>query len=124
MSLHALRQEILDIAASTGVTTFDHVPERLSPPSLIVLPGSPYIEPGDTFCTFKVNHTLSVVVPNGTNEKTTEDMDNLIETVLTTLVKERVSVESVSTFYVLDSGGAQYLAVDISVNDNVALARN
>lgn len=121
MTLHALRQDVIDSMGTVAAQVYDHVPARLTPPAVIVLPGSPYIEPGDVFGSFKVNHSVSVVMASGTNEKVTEDVDNLIEAVLKALVEAGVSVDSVSTFYAYESNGAQYLAADITVNDNVSL---
>ena len=120
-TLHDTRQGIIDAVGAVDAQTFDHVPGRLVPPALVVLPGSPYIEPGDVFGTFLVRHTVSVVMGQGANETITESTDNLIEAVLKALVAENVSIDSVSTFYIYESNGGQYLAADITVSDNIRL---
>lgn len=107
--------------AVEGITTYDHVPARITPPALIVLPGSPYIVPGDVFGTFRVNHSVSLVSQNGTNETISGMVDDLIEATLLALVGNDISIDTVSTFYTYESNGAQYLAVDITVNDNIQL---
>lgn len=118
-SLHNARQAIIDAVGNIDAMTFDYVPGRLAPPALIVLPGSPYIEPGDVFGSFLVRHTLSLVMSQGANETITENTDNLIETVLTALMDANVSIDEVSTFYVYESNGGQYLAADITISDNL-----
>lgn len=120
-TLHDLRQGILNAVGTVSATTFDHVPARLAPPAIIVLPGSPYMEPGDVYGSYLVRHSISVVMPNGTNEKITEDVDDLLESVVKALAEARVSIDTVSTFYVYESNAASYLAVDITVSDNVRL---
>lgn len=118
-TLHSTRQAIIDAVGSIDAQTFDYVPGRLVPPALIVLPGSPYIEPGDVFGSFLVRHTLSLVMSQGANETITENTDNLIEKVLTALMDANVSIDEVSTFYVYESNGGQYLAADITISDNL-----
>lgn len=119
--LHDHRQSILDACAPTGVQTFTYVPAVFTPPALIVLPASPYIERASTFCEVVVRHQVAVVLPNGANQEITEQTDSLVWDVFTALLSSGFSVEDVGTFYVYQSGQSEFLACDVTVTAPVPL---
>lgn len=119
MSLHAERERLTTALEDAGLTVYDHVPERLVPPAVIVTPGSPYLASGDVYGTFRVALTASVVAATATNATATQALDNLVETAVVAAVSEGFDLENASTFYAFTSGTASYLAADISLADTI-----
>jgi len=113
-TLGGLRTVILDALDSLDVQSYDHVPPRLVPPAVVVIPGSPYLEAGDVFGTWTIRHTVAVVAGRGTNERVTEDVDELITRAVCALTEASIGVEQVSTLYSYEANGGQFLAADIT----------
>lgn len=120
MSLHAQRTRLVEALAGQG-QVYDHLPARISPPAVVVLPGSPYVLPGDRAGHVQVHHTVSVISPTGANDVVTEALDDAIEDALVALVNAGVLVDSVSTFYAFDVGNASFLAADLFVHTTTRL---
>lgn len=125
MTLHSVRTDLVatlrEITGPTEVQVYDHLPARLSPPALVVLPGSPYITPADRHGHVSVHHTVTAVVPSGANDVVTQAADELIEDALVALINAGVLVDQVSTFYSFDLGGTAFLAADVDVHRSIRL---
>lgn len=121
MTLHQVRVDLVGLLGAVDAQVYDHLPARLSPPAVVVLPGSPYLEPGDRFGSLIVHHTVTVVVPTGASDVVTRTIDDLLEDVLVELINAKYLVDSVSTYYGLDLGGTSFLAADIFVHSTITL---
>jgi len=113
------RTSITSALKGAGVQAFEFLPERINPPAAVVLPGSPYVEAGDTFGTHKVTFTVSLIAGNGTNDAATAALDGLIQTAVLALWDVADTTEA-SGLYAYSSNGAQYLAVDLTVTDIIS----
>jgi hypothetical protein len=112
--LKQLRGEIAD--AVTGITTYDHVPERPSLPCAFVLPGSPYIEGGETFGENYVRFELVVLTHPTLNSQETDDLDRRILQFRRELHEAGWRTETVSQPRIEDAAnGAEVLATGITV---------
>ncbi len=110
-TLASCRAELQLLLGAAGVTVYDHIPERVVPPVALLEPGSPYMEQGDTFCDFIIRFNCVLLVANGTNDKATETLDQLIcEAVDAVDTWDAVTVEQPNPFEV---NGATYLGVRI-----------
>lgn len=121
MSIHQVRVELVTTLQSLDAQVYDHLPARLSPPAVVILPGSPYLEPSDRAASFLAHHTVTVIVPAGASDVVTRTIDDLLEDVLVELINAKYLVDSVSTFYGLDLGGTSFLAADVFVHRTITL---
>lgn len=115
------RAHLVGLVEHLPAQVFDHVPEMLQPPAILVLSGSPYIEPGDVYGSVLVRHVLTVVVPQAANDRQLDELDALTEDVVVGLINARESLDSVSPPYALAFPSAQFLAADITVTAIVHL---
>ena len=120
-ALNDTRQRLTAALEDAGLTVYDHVPERLVPPAVVITPGSPYLTSGDVYGTFTVALTASVVAATATNGVATEALDELIETAVIASVNEGLAFDNASSFYAFNTNGASYLAADISLTDTITL---
>lgn len=104
---------------------FTHVPEAVVPPATLVLAGSPYLErrDGDTFGTMTAAYELWIVQPNGTNEKTSTDLDDEIEAHIDALTPEGFTPERVDEPFSYVANGTNYLTTIITVTSPVAFEK-
>lgn len=111
--LKALRGELADTV--TGVTTYDHVPGRINLPAAVVVPGQPYIEPGETFGQKAVRFDLVLLTHPATNEDETDQLDELIESTQHALDAGGWRVERVEMPATQEYNGGEVLATGITV---------
>lgn len=112
--------DAINIETTAKVVSF--VPERIVPPMVIVTSGSPYVESGNTFGTFKTRFSVEIVSPTAANSTSTEKLDVLIEDCLVALSNSSgLSIEAVSKPYALEANNATYLAASLSVTHNTAI---
>lgn len=82
--LAAERKSLVDAIAGDPVdlNVLDHLPERLVPPAVLVRAGSPYVGEAVTFDERRLNYQAIVVAPAGSNERITDELDELVEKVI------------------------------------------
>lgn len=102
------------IAEATGWKKHATLPARLTPPAVIITPGAPYVEPGNTFGTVQVRLVASLVYKTAANEVTSDKLDAAIIDALVAIINEGYSFESVSQPYALEANNGQQLAADIT----------
>lgn len=112
-ALKELRGEVAD--AVTGTTTYDHVPGRPLVPCAFVLPGSPYIEAGETFGESLVRFELVLLTHPSLNSVETDALDLLIEKSCAELIAAGWPVELVSQPRIQEINGGEVLATGINV---------
>lgn len=116
MNLHQLRADLLAaLDHIEGLTGYDHVPARVTLPAAIITAGLPYLAAGDTYGSYEVRHTVSLVTPQGANQAITQALDDLIEDAVVALADQGHAVPEVGPGYVYESNNGQYLAVDLTV---------
>lgn len=113
-TLKALRAD-LGAALGSDVTVLDHLPERLPTPATFIAAGSPYIESGDTFGSYKVRFTLIMVCGKGTNEVETEALDVEVARTVVALNTAGWALERVDQPVMLAHGNANYLSTTVDV---------
>ncbi len=119
-TLTDLRDSLAGIVEDvTGEAAFAYLVERPVPPVSLISPSNPYIvgdEGGNTFNEYRVNFRIDVVTPQATNEKKTNDLDDLLVSLMSGLESESWLVGNVSAPYGLTAGTAEYLAVTVEVS--------
>jgi hypothetical protein len=98
---------------SAGLNVLAYVPERITPPIVIVNAASPYVQTAE-FGEYNLGLELVLVASTATNKKATENLDQLIEDVLLALEPLTYArLISVNQPYNLQTNNAEYLSVNI-----------
>ena len=77
-TLASARKEIKVVLDQAGYTVWSFIPERVTPPVVVLEPGSPYMNEGDAFTLFVCRFDLILLAATATNSKATEDLDQMI----------------------------------------------
>jgi len=102
-----------DDLADAGLNVSEYVPERITPPIVIVNAASPYIETAE-FGEYTLGLELVLVASTATNKKATENLDQLIEDVLNAIKPlTYAKLTNVNQPYNLQTNNAEYLSVNI-----------
>ncbi len=120
-SLSDLRIELADTLSSLGVNTYTHLPGKATPPSCIVMAGSPYVETGQTFGEHLVRLEAWVSTQKGDNESEAMSVDALTEQAITALMRDGWVIESVSQPFSFEINNGQFLTTAITVTTPVTL---
>lgn len=100
---------------SAGIKVLDYVPERITPPIVIINAASPYIQTAE-FGEYTLNLELVIVSSTASNKKATENLDQAIEDVLNAIAPlTYVRLTSVNQPYNLQTNNAEYLSANINV---------
>jgi hypothetical protein len=116
----AAKAELALTLQEAGLDVYDYVPERVTPPVLVLRPGSPYIAPGSVGSCYDLNLELVIVSGHATNETTSDDLDDLIEQTLVALPTD-AGVGSVAQPYLLSLNGNDYLATTINIDLQISI---
>lgn len=102
---------------NAGIDVLDYVPGRVTPPIVIMSPGSPYLESATLGGEYQLNLELVCVAMTADNEQATEGLDQLLSDLLNA-VSNLGYCQFVSTNspYSLNVNNAEYLAANVSVN--------
>lgn len=118
-TLRALREDLQTVVQDGGSTVLDYLPERIVPPIAIIAAGSPYVEGGTSYGSFNVRFTVVLVCPSGTNETSTQALDELVTATVVALDTSNWGLERVDQPTMLAHGGANFLSTTIDVIHNV-----
>jgi len=103
-----------DLAAA-GLNVLEYVPERITPPIVIVNSASPYIETAQ-FGEYTLSLEIVLVASTATNKKATENLDQLIEdTLLAIEPLTYAKLMNVNQPYNLQTNNAEYLSTNVYV---------
>lgn len=78
------RVGVAEDLTNAGLRVVDHLPERITPPLVVIGLGDPYVEESDSFdnTEFVVRLSLGLIVGASTNAVASRAIDTMIETVL------------------------------------------
>jgi len=103
-----------DLAAA-GLNVLEYVPERITPPIVILNAASPYVTTAE-FGEYTLGLELVLVASTATNKKATENLDQQIEDVLNAIEPlSYVRLTSVNQPYNLQTNNAEYLSTNVYV---------
>ena len=114
-TLASARQEIKHVLDQAGYTVWSFIPERVTPPVVVLEPGSPYMNEGDAFTLFVCRFDLILLAATATNSKATEDLDQMIMDCVDAL--DMYYIEEVSKPMQIEANGVAYLGTTISISD-------
>lgn len=101
----------LDLQAA-GLKVSDFVPERITPPIVIINNGTPYLQPSSLSKEYTLNLELICVAATATNKMATEKVDELLEAVINAL-PGYARMLSAGQPYNLQTNNTEYLAVSV-----------
>jgi hypothetical protein len=104
-----------------GLNVLEYIPERVTPPVVIINSGQPYLQTAQ-FGEWSLGLELVLVASTATNKKATENLDQLIENVLNAIEPlTYVRISSVNQPYNLQTNNAEYLATSLTVQLDITL---
>ncbi len=114
MNTLAAQRGRLETALAAGeLTVLDHLPERLVPPVAIIAAGSPYLEAGEQFGSWRVRFTVVLVCAQGTNDTATKQLDEIVTAA--TVALDGWGIERVDQPTMLAHGNAHFLSTTVDV---------
>lgn len=117
--LSDLRTELADALASLTINVYTHLPGRAALPSAIVLAGSPYVEPAESFGSHIVRLELWVSTAKGDNSAEADAVDEMTDAAVVALLKDGWTVESVSQPFSFEINNGAALTTAITVTSTV-----
>lgn len=115
-ALTQTRMDVADTLTAAGLNAVDTIPERITPPVAVIMPGSPYVEDGTTFTNTLIRLVVRVITANATNETMANQLDDAIADTLIALKADQWNV-SVDEPFVLAVQNAEFPAADITITN-------
>lgn len=119
-ALSQTRQDVADTLKAQGLPAYSYLPERVSPPLVGVMAGTPFVEDGNTFTNNLIRLIVRVIVPPSDVTKADEDLEDAIAKVIIALRPDQWSI-SVGEFGTLTVGNANYPACDITITNLIEI---
>lgn len=109
----------LDLQAADLIVV-DYVPERITPPVIIINAGIPYLRPSSIGSEYVLNLELVLVAATATNKTATERLDALLEAVLLAMPGYARVIQAGQP-YNLQTNNTEYLAVNVSTDVQITI---
>ena len=107
--------------ADAGLNILEYIPERITPPIVLINAASPYLTTAE-FGEWNLGLELVLVAATATNKKATESLDQLIEDTLNAIEPLTYArITSVNQPYNLQTNNAEFLSANIYVQLNITL---
>jgi len=105
---------------AAGLKVSEFVPERVTPPIVIIDNGSPYLSPATVGKEYILRLELKLVAATATNIKRQAQLDQLIEDTINALPRY-ATLDSVSQPYGLLANGVEYFAASVEVEVQITI---
>lgn len=109
----------LDLQAADLIVV-DYVPERITPPVVIINAGTPYLRPSSIGNEYTLNLELVLVAATATNKTATERLDALLEAVLLAMPGYARVIQAGQP-YNLQTNNTEYLATTVSTDVQITI---
>lgn len=110
----ASRLEYALALTTAGIKVSAYIPERVVPPTVIMSPGSPYLEPVTVGKGWVMKFDLMVIAAPAVNVKATEMLEKALEALIIANA-DYAQISSIGQPYALQTNNAEYLAANVSV---------
>lgn len=115
------KQEFALALQQAGLRVLDYVPERITPPIVILTAGSPYLTHSAVVRSeYSMGLEATLVASKATNKVETENLDALIEAFLFAL-PGYAKMDSVGTPFDLSANNANYLAATVNLQIEITI---
>lgn len=109
----------LDLTAG-GLIVSDYVPERITPPIVIINAGTPYLRPSTIGNEYVLNLELVCVAATASNKLATERLDELLESVINAM-PGYARVISAGQPFNLQTNNTEYLAASVQTDLQITI---
>jgi hypothetical protein len=116
----ASRAEYALALTALGLKVSSFIPERIVPPTVVMSPGNPYLEPVLLDNDYLMRLELMVIAAHAVNAKASEMLDLALETILNGN-PAYVRIGSVGQPYALQTNNAEFLAANVSVDLRITI---
>ena len=120
---HIITQTRIDLKnelEADGINAEYYIPPRITPPLAIISPDTNYVSQGDTFASFGIGLTITLITQTKSNEKATEDLDDLIVSAIGS-IPAFWRIDSVDQPFTLNVNNADYLATRMSLTTQITI---
>lgn len=114
------KQQFSDVLDLAGIRILSYVPERVTPPIVIINSGSPYLTADSISNEYLLGLELVCVASTATNKQASEKLDELIQDVLSAL-PHYAHLTSVGQPYLWAVNNAEYLTSSITLDLRITL---
>lgn len=119
--INAAKVEFKLELVDAGLNVLEYVPERITPPIVIVNSASPYLTTAE-FGEWNLGIELVLVASTATNKTATANLDQLIEDTLKAIEPLTYArITSVNQPYNLQTNNAEYLAANVYCQLNITI---
>lgn len=110
-----MRRELADdLASTTGLTVYPNVPNRMSPPCIVLRPAEQWVTSGDTFGAWLVSYVLTLYVKYQDYDRVTSSIEDALPDVLDALGDDW-GVNGIGEPYVAEIADMSVPAVELTV---------
>lgn len=103
---------------STAASVYSYVPEAIIPPAIVIVPGSPYMEPNlinKAVTKVQLNFKVTAAVAYNSNPGSLDNLEKLVISILAALPAGYV-VGQVESPQIVQVGASNVLSADINVS--------
>ena len=116
----ASRAEYALALTALGLKVSSYIPERIVPPTVVMSPGAPYLQPVLLDNDYLMRLELMVIAAHAVNAKASEMLDLALETILNGN-PAYVRIDSIGQPYALQTNNAEFLAANVSVDLRITI---
>ena len=113
-----VRTPLQSTLSTIAANVYNGIPEAMTSPSIILVPGSPYMESvliNGSVTKLKLNYLITGVVGYSSNAAAMTNLEDLMVSIISTMPGGYV-VGDVSTFSPLEVGTGKFLTSDLQVS--------
>lgn len=114
------KAEFALVLQEAGLDVFPYVPNRITPPTIVMRHGNPYLEPSTLGNEYNLGLELVILAAPAVNELATELLDEAIQDLLNALPNYAV-LGSVSQPQIFNENNADYLGATLSITLEITL---
>lgn len=114
------KSEFGAVLTAAGFRVSEYVPERITPPVVIISNGSPYLVPASIKAEYLMNLEVTLVAATASNKQATEKLDEMVADVLNAL-PPYARLVNVAQPHILTTNNAEYLATDLMLDLRITI---
>lgn len=114
------KAEFALVLQGAGLDVFPYVPNRITPPTIVMRHGSPYLEPSTLGNEYNLGLELVILAAPAVNELATELLDEVIQDLLNAL-PNYATLGSVTQPQIFNENNADYLGAVLSITLEITL---
>ena len=114
------KEQFATVITNAGFRVSEYVPERITPPVVIISNGTPYLTPASIKSEYVMNLEITLVAATASNKQATEKLDEMIADVINALPAYSRLI-NVAQPHILTTNNAEYLATDLMLDLRITI---